>query len=62
MKKIGAVILIACALLLAIVVSGLPQVNSFVTTINAGRSTTFLADGSGPIPPFPDLPPSVAVV
>lgn len=58
MKHKAASLVVACAFLLAIVVSGIPQVNSVVTTIhaNCNSASTLLTDGSYPIPPLPPPP------
>lgn len=55
MKQKTAFLVVALAFLVAIVMSGFFHVNSAVTAVKANHSSinSFLADGGGPIPPFP---------
>ena len=55
MKLKAAFLVISFALFGAIVMSGSLRVNSAVNAVKANHSSakTFLADGGGPIPPFP---------
>jgi hypothetical protein len=67
MKHKMVSVVFGCALLLAIVVSGLSSVNSVVTTsvvttVSAHRSSVNMvqADGGTPVPPFPPCQPQQA--
>lgn len=55
MKQKPAFLVVAFALLAAIVMSGSFSVNSAVTAAKPNHTliNSFLADGGGPIPPFP---------
>ncbi|HKF51371.1 MAG TPA: hypothetical protein VKB26_03590 [Candidatus Acidoferrales bacterium] len=55
MKQKAAFLVVAFALFVAIVMSGSFHVNSAVTAVRANLNSinSFLADGGGPIPPFP---------
>jgi hypothetical protein len=52
-------VVVVCALLLGIVISGLSRVNSVVTTVSVHHSSasTMSADGGTPVPPFPPCGP-----